>query len=695
MRRKILVDLIAVFVATSGAAYLDAEPGVASGEGHSNTIDLDPKDESVFGSVSLAPNGGTVAFTVKHWTRDGPREDLYLATHGDTGFTSRLALTSSGLSNLRWKTGQELTFIEREKPHDIQAMAPASLQIEQVYHASEAIQAFEWRESDGSLAVATIGTPDVATSTTTSLRLDDANLLDIVAGGGLPDSVRERNTSVWVVRPNGAVPQMTDVTRNLVQGLAWSAAGLVVQTAPKTAGWESEIRLFEPDGSPHGRLLFPELLPSPGLLSVLRTGSLAFNSYGADDTKKTTYYWGSPSLALGPLNGRSAIASPLPGARPTVSGIWSGNHGNIWIEARTDELGSDLRKFDRQGALKKIISSKGGQLTNCSLRPEADRGICVEESPEQPAHITLVDLRSGRLTRLQSPFRSEAVLPSNTFEQIEITNKFNRKSFGLLALPTGVKAGQTVPLAIIMYGFRLQYSRNGQWIGVYPVEEMRKSGIAVLLLNLPRPMPFVKHDFASARREMLEGPLSTIDSAMAVLAGKRMVRGRTMLMGWSYGGFLAAHYATLSTTTVAASIGEPAQWGISGYILGDAGYRRYLEGWFGGPPNRTFVDRYLDFIPSGGGLRPTARLMLEMNSGGSLPVLEYKTYWLNAGADLRTFVYPDAGHVFSRPDQILISRQRNLAWAKLNLLGNESASEVELRRVGLMSAGDVPSGDDR
>ena len=58
--------------------------------------------------------------------------------------------------------------------------------------------------------------------------------------------------------------------------------------------------------------------------------------------------------------------------------------------------------------------------------------------------------------------------------------------------------------------------------------------------------------------------------------------------------------------------------------------------------------------------------------------------WRAVGTQVQAFVYHRSVHWLNVPAEARVSRERNLDWAKLNLLGPQSVSPVELRKVGLV-----------
>ena len=316
----------------------------------------------------------------------------------------------------------------------------------------------------------------------------------------------------------------------------------------------------------------------------------------------------------------------------------------------------------------------------CRVDLFGNRAVCVAQTLRDPPMLVSIDLNSGMVHKL-GYLRSGARRLSFKFRRLVIRNSFGSESSNFLALPKGWRQ-HGVPLAVMTYGFGRQYSRYGQWITSYPVARLVHAGIAVLLVNFPKERPWRKGDFAAAFREEIQEPLSTVVAAVPAVrrAGVRVTRA--MIMGWSQGGLVSAFAIQDLHQFVAAQVGDPEEWTVTSFSLGSSAWRRLLERQFGGPPDRRYIDRYLDFDPISDG-RPAHGPILFEFVRRNVAEGQFLEEWRAAGTHVEAFAYRNSNHALNVPAEAKISRERNLDWAKLNLLGPHSVSRAELRRVGL------------
>lgn len=322
----------------------------------------------------------------------------------------------------------------------------------------------------------------------------------------------------------------------------------------------------------------------------------------------------------------------------------------------------------------------GGWSRVCSVDSTGNRAICVAQTLRDPPSLVSIDLGSGVMCKL-GYLRSGARRLDFKFRRLIIRNTFGQLSSGYLALPKGWR-DHGVPLAVMTYGFDRAYSRYAQWITSYPVAKLVHAGIAVLLLNFPRQRPWAKGDFAAAFREVVKEPMSTVENAVSAVRQVGVTVTRAMIMGWSRGGLVAAFAIQRLHQFVAAQVGDPQEWTITSFSLGSATWRRFLTRELGGAPDRRYIGRYLDFDPVSDG-RPAKGPILFEFVRRNIPEGQFLQEWRAAGTDVEAFAYRNSDHWLNVPVEAKISRERNLDWAKLNLLGPKSVTSAELRRVGL------------
>ena len=343
----------------------------------------------------------------------------------------------------------------------------------------------------------------------------------------------------------------------------------------------------------------------------------------------------------------------------------------IWVNWRKDTI-------RRTYAWPK--GSLGAWPRTCSVDRKGNQAVCVAQTLRDPPMLVSVELRTGAMRKLGYMRSGERRLDFR-FRKLLVRNAFGEDSVGFLALPAGWRK-HGVPLAVMTYGFARQYSRYGQWITSYPVARLVHAGIAVLLLNFPKERPWKKGEFSATLREEVEAPLSTVAKSVPAVRQAGVNVTRAMIMGWSQGGLVAAFAIQDLHEFVAAQVGDPEEWTITSFALGNAMVRRFLERQFGGPPDRRYIERYLDFDPISDG-RPAHGPILFEFVRRNVAEGQFLEEWRAVGTHVEAFAYRNSNHALNVPAEAKISRERNLDWAKLNLLGPQSVSRAELRRVGL------------
>jgi len=392
------------------------------------------------------------------------------------------------------------------------------------------------------------------------------------------------------------------------------------------------------------------------------------------------------------VDGSTAHMREIPGlaVHRVLQLKWQGSR-DIWADVQYSEPDGgalDQRLVEigwPRGRVIRTISWPHGSLTGCVFDLEGTVAVCRAETLTKAGPLVRIDLSSPRpeFQSLGGPVKSLDL----SFQDVRVSSRSGRVSTGFLALPRKAKSqrkgrSRPVPLAILLYGFQRTFAQGGEWIHAYPVERLVRAGIAVLLLNFPQTQAWRMGDAAAARQALLEEPLSTVDNAPDAVRAAGVAVGRVMVMGWSWGGFIAAHAIEHSCRFRAAEIGDPAQWNAASYGLYGPLGRALDNGLFGGPPYGKYLANYESFDPMHSGKVPDGPILFEFVSR-NVNAGQYLEEWRAAGTSLEAFAYHYSVHALTVKDEARISRRRNLAWAKLNLLGSASVPPSALSQLGL------------
>lgn len=321
----------------------------------------------------------------------------------------------------------------------------------------------------------------------------------------------------------------------------------------------------------------------------------------------------------------------------------------------------------------------GGFGYPCRMDARRTVAICVAQTLRDPPELVEVNLRTGAMRALRKLQPRQRSL-NFQFTKIRIRNRFGYVSTGFLALPNGARRHR-IPLAVMAYGFTEAYSRDAQWITSYPVARLVHAGIAVLLLNWADIRGLQAGPFAIQQR-LLNSAVSTFAHAITAVRAHGVRVSRAMVMGWSFGGLYAAHAIQSLSGYVAAQVGDPADWNVTEYALGNVMWRTVSKWGFGGPPVEPYIRHYVDMDPVGDGKPAHGPILFEFVSRNPAAG-QFLEEWRAVGTDVQAFAYHRSVHALTVPAEARVSRLRNLYWAKLNLLGPHSVTRAELLSVGL------------
>lgn len=476
------------------------------------------------------------------------------------------------------------------------------------------------------------------------------------------------------------------VSRLPVLRLMWlshPARAVVLVESSKASPWERSVV----DVSTGIRIVDGAHFPYVSTIAESSDGDLVVASRGNSPDEFLSF----APLHIYLVDGAQRVQR-ISGFQPAdIQRMWLSGRALLWAQVEEEDYPGGphdlyLVQFDLvKDRVVRKIGWPGGSLEQCEMDRQRKSALCVAKSLTQSSRVVTVDLKSGGITML--PIRAEHTHTlQGTFKEIGVRNGFGEWSTGFLAVPKHSGAGSgtkgAVPLVIMLYDFHRVFARDGQWVGAYPVEKLVQSGIGVLLLNFTNPRVWQRGDVKAARLRMLEGPLSTVESAPQAVEASGVKVGKVMVMGWSWGGFIAAHAIENSCKFVAAVVGDPARWDSTAYALENSQYRGFLELLFGGPPDDRYMANYLAFDPAHSGRPPKGPVMLEI-VGSNVEAGQYFEEWKGVGAYMEAFAYHHSVHFLNVPAEARLARARNLAWAKVNLLGRGSVPVGTLRTLGL------------
>jgi len=357
--------------------------------------------------------------------------------------------------------------------------------------------------------------------------------------------------------------------------------------------------------------------------------------------------------------------------RPRLVG-WSGDGRSLYFSEVRGTV-TRLSALPVDGSPPADLDGGDRVLTSIGLDSASGRFGFVAETTTLPPEVFLAasapfaprqvsDLAAGRR---DPPIGKTILLRWPSTDGLEIE--------GLLTYPVGYRAGERVPLLLVVHGgptyyFLQDYLATGS---EYPLAAFAARGFAVLRVN-PRGSSGRGRDFRFADRndwgggdyrDLMGGVDRVIEMGVADPA-------RLGVMGWSYGGYMTAWIVTQTRRFRAASVGA----GIADIasFSGTADIPDFAADYFDGPPwERTelYVERSPLFHL---GAVTTPTLIQQGESDVRVPTsqgIELYRALRRLGVETRLVLYPRQGHEFHEPKMRLDAARRNLEWFERHLLG--------------------------
>lgn len=679
--RRLSALMSAVF-----ATWMTGVP-IVHAKGSSNH-ELKALGRAVIQEFSISPDGRKLVEVVASAASGRPVSHIVILNLKDSGRTGREIYSRAGVSSVIWLTNRCIAFVEPGRKGGIFQQNIQSGKVTILRRNGTGIANLVFDRRSQSLAYEHLAPWGWNGRVSVRVGRNQWPLQFISPRWAQPDTVTVRALRIEGGHGHGD-PRKYPVSSVAfpVSQLVWRKNRLVVLRSSQ-GSFKSDIV-----DAATGRVM-------SGRWPLYRVGSMAVSPKGrfAVTSMRLWADWPKPMCGCsghwalyvlgrgGEVHSVTALAS---GQVVYISRIWWAGENRIFAQI----LGADtpggavywkVVEVDwRRNRIIRIFRWPNGDLgtldSQCSLDADRTSAVCVAQTLSLPPRLVRVDLRTGAMRTLERVNPRQHKLDFH-FTDVRVKARPNEVATGFLALPREARSG-AVPLAVMLYGFDKEYSRDAQWITSYPVARMVHSGIAVLLLNWPyTPDP---------ARESFQSTVSGLDTIVSLIAdavpavratGVRITRA--MIMGWSFGGLYAAHAIQRLHEYVAAQVGDPAAFNSTEYALAGGLLDNAIDWALGGPPTRRYIGHYLTLDPAADGKTANGPILLEFVSRNP-DAGQFLQEWRAVGTQVEAFVYRRSVHWLNVPAEAVISRARNLDWAKLNLFGPQSVSPAELRKVGL------------
>lgn len=620
------------------------------------------------GDVQVSPDGGRVLFTVTTAvTEDGARwryaSHVYLAEADNS--ESALPLTFGDHSAVRpnWSpNGDRICFVsDRHGAGDLYLLSLAGGEAQRLTATENGVGNFKWSPDGRFIAFTTQdASEDVSHQ---SARVMGVGLmmnhlwvveLDDFSAPAKPSRLTQGDFNVDPVfseafnwSPDGNTIAFSH-TPAPQQGNRWPVFGDISTVDVASGAVEGVVQTdatsFGPVYSPDGEWLAYALVERPTWPGI---GDLYIVPAAGGDPRKLHATFDRKPLPVG----------------------WSAGGDCIYYNGT-------FRTYERVGALPADgsqpidLGPQDGVVSRAHLNHSRSHIGCVFEDLEQPPEAFVLELESrGTARRLSTANAQLPDYPLGRTELITWKSSGGQEIEGILTYPADYEPGRACPLIVDLHGgphwfFSQVFVANPQPYQ-FPLAAFAASGYAVLRCNI-RGSGGYGPEFRFAVMEDLGG----VDFG-DVMAGVDHVidlgvadAGRLGILGWSYGGYLAAWAITQTDRFKAACMLAPVTNLVSftGTTDNHELFPGYLRTEFWDDDAELFVARSPVMQASG---VATPGLFLHGEADSRVPISQSTEMYdalRRQGCETQMVAYPDMGHVPTEAGQLLGIMERSLAW---------------------------------
>lgn len=349
--------------------------------------------------------------------------------------------------------------------------------------------------------------------------------------------------------------------------------------------------------------------------------------------------------------------------------MWSSDSRTIWFDGPLD-ISAQLFRVNVDGSGFANTTNVSGVVGDADVRGE--RAVFVYQSLTEPPEIFA---GKRQLTHHNDAYRNRVLGETrvirwkNPKDGLEIE--------GLLTLPVGYTTGDRVPLLTFVHGgpaSRFDLAFLGYHGGTYAPHVLASRGFAVLRPN-PRGTGGYGLAFRRANRnDWADMPWRDIEAGIdKVIADGIADPKRLGLMGWSYGGYIAAWVLGHSDRFRAVSVGAPVVDLLS--FHGTSDIRDFLPHYFDqrDTPD-TVIDEMrhaplsLELLRAQSPLwhlkKSTAKVLIQHGEADDRVPISQGTMLYRIldelGADVTMVTYPRSGHALREPKLKIDVMRRNV-----------------------------------
>lgn len=305
-----------------------------------------------------------------------------------------------------------------------------------------------------------------------------------------------------------------------------------------------------------------------------------------------------------------------------------------------------------------------------SLDARAKRLATVSESSTEPPEVAVYDMKARALKRITRLNPQLDDLELGRVEKLKVEIPGGVAVSGYLLHPVSDEPGRRHPLIVATYGFMGKFITDAEWHSSFPAQTLAGRGYAVLMLNVSGMAQSLTGDFRKAQQIEGWNKLAIFEKAVDMMIERGIADPeKVALYGWSHGGFVVEFLISHSGRFKVACMGEGGDYNPGMFwAYGSQLQTHIFDNIFGGPPWGKSLKAYEDFSAFYSVERIQTPLLMEY-VGGLPHGLEMYTplRYLHIPAEL--VLYEGEEHNFVKPRARLAAMNRKMDWINYWLLG--------------------------
>ncbi len=614
------------------------------------------------GSVNVSPDGKAVLFTVVQAVMT-PGQSGYLAQiflADDQGTTvEQLTFDERSSFDPQWSPdGKTIAYLSRG---NIWLLDINTRRVQQLTAVQSGVSSYKWSPDGSRIAFTALGEPEAGSA-------GGDNGPRIVGQGG-------RKQRLWVI-------SLADISNGPGMGQPVTGSDIHVGSPEVPGAYQ-----WSPDGQTlvfsHSRSSQQDDWPTTRLAGLSLADGLV-HPLGPDDRvvwdpqispdgrwvackiyDQPEWEWASQVYLLPIEGGPAQPLADTADRRPDILG-WSADGTRLYY---LETWGTRLRLcvLPVDGSPPAVLFEPDGCIENARLNHTRSMLSFTLQTATEPLEaycLRLDDLSPRQVSRVNAEFRQ---IPVGWTEVIRWTSVDGLEIEGLLTYPPGYASGQRCPLLVSVHG-----GPANAWMQFFlgmqsffgPAAAFAGRGYAILRVNVRGSTGYGKTFRQGNYRDWggkdLQDLLSGVDYVIALGVADPQRMG---IVGWSYGGYLAAATLTQTGRFRAAAIGA----GMVDLVSYANGHDSpgFLPAHFGGEVWQ-IADLLLERSPIAHVDRVTTpTLILHGEDDQRVPIwqgYEFYNALTRSGCPVQMVVYPQTGHTPSNPVFLLDVMDRTLAW---------------------------------